>query len=107
MKIIYLTALVYFASVATAGAWEFPKNPDRFPSFGLETSAGKLAGIPKATPTGAPHTDGGFVQGKVDLRLPVSSYITVNLLGESTGINNNLEFSEGHRVGLGVRVYIQ
>lgn len=107
MKTIALTILVYFASAAAAGAWEFQKNPDRFPSFGIETSAGKLPGIPKATPDGAPHTDGGFVQGKVDLRLPVSSYITLNLLGESTGINNNLEFTEGHRFGFGLRVYIQ
>lgn len=107
MKTIAIAVSVVCMVAAHAGAWEFQKNPDRYPSFGIETSAGKLAGIPRATPEGAPHTDGGFVQGKVDLRLPVSSYITLNLVGESTGINNNLQFSEGHRVGFGLRVYIQ
>lgn len=100
--------IVLIVSVASvANAWEFQKNPDRFPSFGLETSTGKLAGMAKDVPAGAPRTDGGFVQGRLDLRLPISSCITVNLSGEHTGVNNNLQFSEGHRLALGVRVYIQ
>lgn len=106
MKRVGLIVLI-FATASVANAWEFDKNPDRYPSFDIEASTGKLAGILKDTPAGAPHTDGGFVQGHVDLRLPVSSNITLTLLGESTGINNNLQFSEGNRVGAGVRVYIQ
>lgn len=106
MKRVGLIALI-LSTAAVANAWEIQKNPDRYPSFGIEASTGKLAGIQKDVPAGAPHTDGGFVQGRLDVRLPISSNVTVNLVGENTGVNNNLQFSEGNRVGLGVRVYIQ
>jgi len=106
MKRVGLMILMMLVA-GKASAWQFEKNPDRLPSFGVEVSTGKLAGILKDTPAGSPHTDGGFVQGKLDVRLPVSHCVTVNVLGESTGVNNNLQFSEGNRVGLGVRVYIQ
>lgn len=109
MKLKKLTSIALLVTIMTrqSFAWEFRSNPDRYPSFGLEASEGKLAGIQKDTPSGAPHTDGGFIDGKLDIRLPISDYITVNAFGESTGINNNLQFSEGNRIGIGVRVYVQ
>lgn len=100
--------VIFMLLLSTSGyAWEFEKNPDRYPSFGIEAASGHLAGTLKDTQPGAPHTDGGYVQGKLDIRLPISSMITVNFFGEQTGINNNLQFSDGSRVGIGVRVYVQ
>jgi hypothetical protein len=56
---------------------------------------------------GAPATDGGFVKGLVDFRLPISNAVTMHAFGSSTGVNNNMQFSEGHEVGLGMRVYFR
>lgn len=88
-------------------AYDRDKNPDRYLSVGLDVSAGHLAGILTDTPAGAPHMDGGFTKGLLDIRVPVSNAVTFHAFGSSTGVNNNMQFSEGSEVGVGLRVYLQ
>lgn len=102
MKTLIVASLL--ALTANAWAFEVTHNPDRYPSVGLDVSSGHLAGIDTVA-TGGPHTDGGFVKGLVDLRLPISNAVTLHAFGSSTGINNNLQFSNGDEMGLGLRVY--
>lgn len=118
MKRVGLIALILSAA-AVANAWEIEKNPDRYPSIGLDVSSGRLAGLPKGgTPIGSligntagisssANTDGKFVAGQLDVRLPVSSALTVHAFGSSTSVNNNLQFTDGHSFGAGLRVYLQ
>lgn len=107
MKTILCFLALQIACVGSLSARERPLNPDRFPSIGLDVSTGKLAGIAKDHAAGAPYTDGGFVRGQLDLRLPISNALTLRAFGNSTGINNNLQFSDGTEVGVGLRFYIQ
>lgn len=92
-----------------ARAYDTKDNPDRYLSVGLDVSSGHLAGILKDTsklPADSPQTDGGFVKGALDVRVPISNAVTFHAFGSSTGINNNLQYSEGSEVGVGLRVYI-
>jgi len=107
MKRIIVVWTLVSTLAGVAGAWSTKENPDRYPSVGLDVSSGKLAGILKETPAGAAHTDGGFVKGLLDARVPISNVVTLHAFGSSTGVNNNLQFSEGHEVGLGMRVYFR
>lgn len=102
MKIIGVVVAMFLA--APALAFDRSMNPDRYPSIGLDVSGGKLAGIPKAA---VPHTDGGFTRGLLDVRVPISNALTVHAFGSATGINNNLDYTEGSEVGLGLRIYIK
>jgi len=101
--------LIIFAVAIASPLHAFDRslNPDRFTSIGLDVSSGKLAGMPKEVTAGTPHTDGGFVKGLLDIRLPISNALTIHAFGSNTGVNNNLQFSEGNEVGVGLRVYIQ
>lgn len=116
MKII-LVALIVSSLVIPGYAFDTKLNPDRYPSIGLDLSQGKLPGILKDTQatgslfasvagTQAPHTDGGFVKGALDIRLPLTNILTIHAFGSATGMNNNLQYSEGSEVGIGLRVYL-
>lgn len=87
-------------------AFDRYNNPDQYPSIGIDLSGGKLAGMVKDDVAGTPHTDGGFVKGLLDIRVPITNALTLHAFGSSTGINNNLQFSEGNEIGIGLRVYI-
>lgn len=101
-----LSAVALVVVLASAGnAFERRYNPDRFPSLGMDLSKGKLAGMLKDTAAGAPHTDGGFVKFDLDYKYPLNDVITLRAFGALTGINNNLQFSEGNQMGVGMRIY--
>lgn len=99
--------LVLILAVLPAHAFDRSNNPDKFTSIGLDVSSGKLAGIQKDTAAGAPHTDGGFVKGLLDVRVPITNALSMHAFGSSTGVNNNLQFSEGTEIGVGLRVFLQ
>jgi hypothetical protein len=108
MKSIFVAMMATFiTSAPPAQAFDRSLNPDRYMSIGLDVSGGKLPGMLKTVPAGDPSTDGGFVRGLLDVRIPVSNALTIHAFGSSTGVNNNLQFSEGNEVGVGLRVYIQ
>jgi hypothetical protein len=107
MKTIGVLIALQMLSTGSLFAFDKSLNPDKFPSIGLDVSSGKLAGIQKDTVAGAPHTDGGFVKGLLDVRVPITNALTVHAFGSSTGVNNNLQFSEGSEVGIGLRIFIQ
>jgi hypothetical protein len=107
MKTLIVLVLIQTLSAGVLHAFDRSLNPDRYASVGLDISTGKLAGIQKDVAADAPHTDGGFVKGLLDLRVPISNALTVHAFGSSTGVNNNLQFSEGTEVGVGLRVYLQ
>jgi len=98
-------ALILCAS--SAFAWSTKENPDQYPSIGLDISSGKIAGVVKDNALGLPQTDGGFVKGLLDIRVPMTNTVTVHAFGSSTGINNNKQYSEGSEVGLGLRIYLK
>lgn len=104
---IWAVASTLMLFMCNAQAYEIDGNPDRYLSVGLDISAGKLPGMLKDAPASYPHTDGGFVKGMLDIRMPVCGSLTVHAFGSSTGINNNLQFSEGNEIGLGLRVYVR
>lgn len=106
MKIV-LVVVVLLASFTPLQAFDRTLNSDRFASIGLDVSSGKLAGIQKDTVLGAPHTDGGFVKGLLDVRVPISNVLTLHAFGSSTGVNNNLQYSDGSEVGIGLRVFLR
>lgn len=105
MKSVIVASILLVSS--SVFALDRSLNPDKYPSIGLDVSGGKLAGILKDVPAGAPATDGGFVKGLLDLRMPISNAVTLHGFASSTGLNNNKQFSEGSEVGFGLRVYIQ
>jgi len=94
--------LVIMLIAAPLAAYEKPGNPDRYMSFGIEAFKGQEAGIAKTA-----DTNGGTAGGKLDIRLPISSNITLNAFGENTGINNNKGYTEGYKIGFGVRIYVK
>jgi len=87
-------------------AREYKENPDRYPSIGFEVAKGQVPGIPKAGVNGE-QTNGGTVGFLGDFRLPVSDALTLHTSIQSDGINNNLAFTEGYRLAVGLRVYIR
>jgi hypothetical protein len=105
MKVIIAVVVLGILAVP-AQAFDKTQNPDRYTSVGLDVSRGNLPGLLKDTEPGAPHTDGGFVKGALDVRYPLSNAVTLHAFGSSTGVNNNLQFSEGTEIGVGLRVYL-
>lgn len=117
MKTLFVVSTLLLLA-GTAFGWEVPQNPDRYMSIGLDLSAGKQAGLYKSDQitlrsatqqlaATVPHSNASFVKGALDFRFPLTSALTLHAFGSSTGINNNLEFSNGHEIGLGVRVFIK
>lgn len=108
-KTYLMAAIVGSLLAMCVKAWSFDisKNPDRYASVGLDVSSGHLAGINTTTVGDEPHTDGGYVKGLLDLRVPISNAVTVHAFGSSTSINNNRQFSDGNEFGMGLRVYLQ
>lgn len=101
MKTLIIALVVGVAGVA--GAYEKPGNPDRYMSFGIDIFKGQEAGMVRADG----GTNGGTTGGKLDIRLPISSNLTLSAFGENTGINNNKDFTEGYKIGIGLRVYVK
>ncbi len=106
MKLSTLVAIVTLAA-GSSFAFDKSQNPDRFLSFGVDLSTGKLPGMLTANQPGAPATDGGFVKGALDVRVPITNAVTIHTFGSTTGVNNNLQFSSGNELGVGFRVYLQ
>lgn len=104
MKRVGFIVLALLAAAA-AHAWEIERNPDRYPSIGLDLYKGQLAGLPRAGVAGA-QTTGGTVGGILDLRLPVTGSLTWHAFASSEGAANNKDFTDGYRVGMGFRVYM-
>lgn len=98
-----LSALLLLIVAGTAHAYDTSKNPDRVPSFGLDLWKGQVAGLDRQTA----ETNGGTVGGHFDFRQPISNALTVHAFAESEGINNNLRYSDGYKVGVGLRVFLQ
>lgn len=103
------TAIVVMLMLAApvAHAFDHSENPDRYMSVGLDVSKGMLPGMEKTRPAGTPSTDGGFVKGALDVRVPVTNILTFKVFGNATGVNNNLAFTEGSEIGIGLRVYVK
>ncbi len=89
-----------------AHAWEKGGNPDRFPSIGVELAKGQVAGIPKAGINGA-QTNGGTVGFLGDFKFPVTQSLTLHTSFQTDGINNNLAYTDGYRLAVGLRVYLK
>lgn len=88
---------------AHAHAYDTSKNPDKVPSFGLDLWKGQVAGIDRKLD----ETNGGTVGGHFDFRQPVTNGLTVHAFAESEGMNNNLRYTDGYKIGLGLRVFLQ
>jgi len=84
-----------------AVARDVSENPDRIPSIGVDLWKGQVAGIERSG-----DTNGGTVGISADYRRPVSNAITLHAFGETEGINNNLKYTSGYKVGVGLRVFI-
>lgn len=108
-----LTAMEYMRKLAAAGllallmiapaqAFDKSLNPDRVPSIGLDLWKGQIAGMDRQTS----ETNGGTVGGHADFRLPVSNALSVHFFGESEGVNNNMRYTEGYKIGVGMRVFL-
>jgi hypothetical protein len=102
MKIACLTFLVLLSCGVSHG-FDTGKNPDRVPSFGLDLYKGQLTGIDRKLA----ETNGGTVGGAFDFRLPVSNALTVRAFAETEGVNNNLRYSDGYKIGVGMRIFLQ
>ena len=104
----FMFIAVWIFSLVASPVWGFDtsRNPDQWMSIGMDVSGGHLAGMMKDVAPDTPHTDGGFIKGLLDVRIPMTNTVTLHAFGSSTGINNNLQFSEGHELGVGLRVYL-
>ncbi len=87
----------------SAHAWEKGKNPDRVPSIGVDLWKGQLAGMDRQQG----QTNGGTVGFMADYRMPISNVVTIHAGGETESVNNNLKYTDGYRLTVGMRVYIQ
>lgn len=103
MKLIALAVTFLVLVGNPARAYDTDKNPDKVPSFGLDLWKGQVIGMDRQTS----ETNGGTVGGVADFRLPVSNALTVHFFGESEGVNNNLKYTDGYKIGLGMRVFLQ
>lgn len=119
-----LTFVLLLSTASICSAWEFPRNPDRFPSFGFNVTNTELDGsrFQISSPTTAlTRNDKGSLSTFVhalggDIRLPVSNQLTVTLSGdyiesESDFIRDSRVYSEtdkidGYRYGLSFRLYL-
>lgn len=84
-------------------AYETSRNPDRVPSFGLDLWKGQVAGMDRQEAL----SNGGTVGGHFDFRAPVTNALTLHAFAESEGINNNLRYTDGYKIGVGLRVFLQ
>lgn len=117
----FVAAVVFFG--VSAMAWEFPRNPDRFPSIGFNAIDMELEGdrIDIDQPTLAttrtqsgPLTQSLYMIG-ADVRLPLNDQITLTLAADSVSGDSSFSrggntFKEdsrvkGHRLGVGLRLY--
>ena len=124
MKRLIIALGVSLVLAQQAKAWEFARNPDRFPSIGLNISAADLNGkrdevSQPANPILAMNA-GGDVDYQsntvgADVRLPVNDGMTLTLSADhfdnrSTferkgNLYRESESLRGVRYGLGVRIY--
>lgn len=119
MKSTLVVALLLMS--ASAQAFDTRKNPDRVPSLGLSASTqdGAQNGwIPITVPNGEVISSAGReywhreTDYDVDLRMPISNYLTITLFG---GTNNNTwRLSEKQnftlhetKLGIAVRLFLQ
>lgn len=101
MKLKLMVVLLLCAGPASA--YDRRDNPDRVPSFGLDLWKGQVAGMDRATTQG----NAGTVGGLFDYRHPISNALTLHAFAESEGINNNMAYTSGYRIGVGLRVFMQ
>lgn len=101
-KIIILTAALLLGGTS-AHAYDTSKNPDQVPSFGMDLWKGQTAGLDRTTV----ETNGGLVGGLLDFRAPISNAFSIHAFAEGTGINNNLRYTDGYKIGAGVRIFLQ
>ena len=83
-KIIYVAVLSL--SSVVAHAWEYPQNPDRFPSVGFGVQGNIGSGESKTNSTGFSRSTGSSrdfdvrgVSPHIDTRLPLSDSFTLSL----------------------------
>lgn len=124
----FLWAVVFglvllIVGIKPARAWEFPRNPDRFPSVGFNISSADLGGerdevsTPSTVLTnaqGGPVDFSGNTAG-MDVRLPVNDGMTLSISADhydnrtdfkrNGGTYRESESLRGFKYGLGVRVY--
>lgn len=118
MKKIILAVAVAVGFTATSAAWEFPNNPDRFPSIGLNYSAVSEEGDLTATTWGYSGTQDITGESSllvIDTRLPLSNQFTLDFAIGGTAseqkYKENDEFagqnvdSSGQYFRAGVRYY--
>ncbi len=102
-----MKTLIAALLLATAAqAQEIPDNPDRFQSIYVELFKAQQAGIPRAGVNDA-QTNGGLVGFGGRYKVPVSSALTIHTFAETSGINNNKQFTDGYKIGAGLQVYIK
>jgi hypothetical protein len=101
-----LVIVMVLVVAAPSWAWEKSSNPDRYPSIGIELAKGQVAGIPRKGVDGD-VSNGGTVGFLGDFRFPATQSLTLHASLQSDGINNNLAYTEGYRLALGLRVYIK
>lgn len=109
--------------MSRANAWEFSRNPDRFPSLGFNLNNSHLSGtrgeVDQPT-TILTRNQGGtdiidtYAVG-ADLRLPVSDQWTVTLLADSYSLDSSFHRNgdayresqklDGYRYGINLRLY--
>lgn len=120
-KILFISL---FLLPLRAHAWEFPRNPDRFPSVGFNVANTNLTGTRSeiSQPNNPALTlayNGSLKRSDYsiggDLRLPVSDQLTFTLFADS--VNSDTTFNraqnvyketdkiDGYRYGLNIRLY--
>jgi hypothetical protein len=100
------TFLLLLLCSTVAQAFEFPSNPDRFQSIYVELFKAQQAGIAKAGVDGA-QTNGGLVGFGGRYKVPVSGAVTIHSFAETAGINNNHQFTDGYKLGVGFQLYMK
>jgi len=81
-KLVAVLGLVTVVSVVNCGAWEYPQNPDRFPSIGLNLTGESMAGevkSPSFPALGSQDIEGTDSTLVLDTRLPLSNSFTLNI----------------------------
>ncbi len=123
-QIAYALMVLSFIGICQAHAWEFSRNPDRFPSVGLNANTARLDGernnvnLP-GTGLQQPFKDSGsldFDAIGADVRLPINDGITLNFTYDRLTYGSNLvrdgnvyqqkDHFSGNRFGFGIRVYL-
>lgn len=114
-KILKVSIFLLLLSFPTLShAWEFSKNPDRFPSLGFNVSSSRMTG----SSTYRTIEDKGPIDQEsfgADVRLPVGDGVTLNFSYDQISYAAVLERNHyglstvdnyhGSRYGLGLRVY--